>query len=309
MGMEPLGGVCVVGAGFLGTQIGIVSARHGYRVSMCDISSEALASSKKYAKEYVGQWAAEGQVSGGESRGIMRRMRFTGDLAEATRGAEVVIEAVVERLEVKRDVFGKLDELCPPGTLIATNSSSIRVSKIESATRHPERVLNMHFYSNPWRSRVLEIMRGTHTSDWAVEKAAAFSRSIGVTPLLVQRESTGFIFNRVWRAVKRECLRVVDEGVASHEDVDRAWMSLYGTPAGPFGLMDRVGLDVVRDIEMVYYGESGDQRDAPPRLLLEKIERGELGVKTGRGFYTYPNPSYMEPDWLHGDVEEKAPRP
>ncbi len=300
--MEPRGRVCVVGAGFLGTQIGVISARHGYRVGMCDVSGEALASSRKAAEEYVGQWAAEGQVSGGESRGIMRRMSFTGDMAEAAQGAEVVIEAVVERLEVKREVFRRLDELCPPGTLIATNSSSIRVSKIEGATRHPERVLNMHFYSNPWRSRVLEIMRGTRTSDEAVERAAAFSRSIGVTPLMVQRESTGFIFNRVWRAVKRECLRVVDEGVASVEDVDRAWMSLYGTPAGPFGLMDRVGLDVVRDIEMVYYGESGDPRDMPPRVLLEKIERGELGVKTGKGFYTYPDPSYMEPGWLHGDT-------
>jgi len=307
MVMEPRGRVCVVGAGFLGTQIGVVSARHGYRVSMCDVSGEALASSKKAAKEYVGQWAAEGQVTGGESHGIMRHMSFTGDLVKATKGADVVIEAVVERLDVKREVFRRLDELCLPGTLIATNSSSIRVSKIESATRHPERVLNMHFYSNPWRSRVLEIMRGTRTSDEAVERAAAFSRSIGVTPLMVRKESTGFIFNRVWRAVKRECLRVVDEGVASHEDVDRAWMSLYGTSAGPFGLMDRVGLDVVRDIEMVYYGESGDQRDAPPRVLLDKIERGELGVKTGRGFYTYPNPSYMEPGWLHGDVKEKAP--
>jgi len=302
MGMEPKGRVCVVGAGFLGTQIGVVSARHGYRVSMCDVSGEALASSRRAAEEYVAQWAAEGQVSGGESRGIVGRMSFTGDLAEAVQGAEVVIEAVVERLEVKRDVFSRLDELCPPGTLIATNSSSIRVSRIEGAASHPERVLNMHFYSNPWRSRVLEIMRGTRTSDWAVERAAAFSRSIGVTPLIVQKESTGFIFNRVWRAVKRECLRVVDEGVASHEDVDRAWMSLYGTQAGPFGLMDRVGLDVVRDIEMVYYGESGDPRDAPPRVLLEKIERGELGVKTGKGFYTYPNPSYVEPGWLHGDA-------
>lgn len=303
--MESKRRVCVVGAGYLGTQIGVLCARHGYRVNMCDVSGEALASSKKAVKDYLGQWVAEGQVSGEESRGIRRRMSFTGDLAEAASGTDIVIEAVVERLGVKREVFRRLDEACPPGTLIATNSSSIRVSKIESATSHPERVLNMHFYSYPWRSRVLEIMRGTHTSDQAVERAAAFSRSIGVTPLIVLKESTGFIFNRVWRAVKRECLRVVDEGVASFEDVDRAWMSLYGTSAGPFGLMDRVGLDVVRDIEMVYYGESGDPRDAPPRVLLEKIERGELGVKTGRGFYTYPNPSYVEPGWLHGDIDPR----
>ena len=113
------------------------------------------------------------------------------------------------------------------------------------------------------------------------------------------KESTGFIFNRVWRAIKKECLTVVDEGVASFEDVDRAWMSLYGTDIGPFGLMDRVGLDVVRDIELVYYRESGDPRDKPPVLLLEKIGKGELGVKMGKGFYVYPDPAYREPGWLN----------
>ncbi len=123
-------------------------------------------------------------------------------------------------------------------------------------------------------------------------------KSIGMLPLVVRRESTGFIFNRVWRSVKRECLHLVDEGVASFEDVDRAWMSYFETEIGPFGLMDRVGLDVVRDIENVYYGESKDLRDLPPKLLIEKIERGELGVKTGRGFYSYPNPVYLDPRWL-----------
>jgi 3-hydroxybutyryl-CoA dehydrogenase len=118
---------------------------------------------------------------------------------------------------------------------------------------------------------------------------------------MVLKESTGFIFNRVWRAIKKECLTVVDEGVATFEDVDRAWMSLNGTEIGPFGMMDRVGLDVVRDIELVYYGESGDPSDRPPRILLDMIDRGELGVKAGRGFYTYPDPDYRRPGWLHGE--------
>ena len=292
----------MVGAGYLGTQIGVLCARRGYSVNMHDVSEDALRSSEVAVDEYLRQWVEQGELSDEESNKVRVRISFKDNLEEAASNADIVIEAVVERLDIKREVFRTLDELCPPETLLATNSSSIRVSKVEGATMHPERVLNMHFYSYPWRSRVLEIMKGTHTSDEAVERAAEFSRSIGVTPLLVQKESTGFIFNRVWRAVKRECLRVVDEGVASFEDVDRAWMSLYGTSAGPFGLMDRVGLDVVSDIEMVYYEESGDPRDLPPRVLLDRIERGELGVKSGKGFYTYPNPSYMDPGWLHGDV-------
>jgi len=144
----------------------------------------------------------------------------------------------------------------------------------------------------------VELMRGTSTSDETMERAHQFAIEIGMVPIKVMKESTGFVFNRVWRAIKRECLHLVDEGVASFEDVDRIWMILYDREIGPFGMMDRIGLDVVRDIEMVYYGESGDERDRPPRLLLEKIERGELGVKTGKGFYTYPEPAFQDPSWL-----------
>ncbi|MFA9436152.1 MAG: 3-hydroxyacyl-CoA dehydrogenase family protein [Candidatus Bathyarchaeota archaeon] len=291
--------VCVVGSGFLGTQIGVLSARSGYTVSMQDVSSDALSGSEKAVDGYIQEWIAEGDISEPDGDDIKQRMSYTVDLTEAVQGAGMVIEAVVERLDVKREVFKKLDVLCDPGVVLATNSSSIKVSLIEDATRHPERVLNMHFYGQPWRRRILELMRGTKTTDEALEVAKVFSYSIGVKPLIVLKESTGFIFNRVWRAIKKESLTVVDEGVASFEDVDRAWMSLYDTDMGPFGLMDRVGLDVVRDIEMVYYRESGDPRDKPPGILLDRISRGELGVKTGKGFYTYPNPEYMVPGWLY----------
>jgi len=293
--------VCVVGSGFLGTQIGVLSARSGYTVSMQDVSSDALSGSEKAVDGYIQEWVAAGDITEPNGDDIKQRMSYTVDITDAVQGAGMVIEAVVERLDVKREVFKKLDVLCDPGVVLATNSSSIKVSLIEDATRHPERVLNMHFYGQPWRRRILELMRGTKTTDEALEAAKVFSYSIGVKPLIVLKESTGFIFNRVWRAIKKESLTVADEGVASFEDVDRAWMSLYDTDMGPFGLMDRVGLDVVRDIEMVYYRESGDPKDKPPRILLNRISRGELGVKTGKGFYTYPNPEYTVSGWLYGE--------
>lgn len=158
----------------------------------------------------------------------------------------------------------------------------------------------MHFPQQVWQRPVVELMGGTATSDDTLERVVQFARTIGLTPLPVQKESTGFIFNRVWRSIKKECLHLVDEGVSSYEDVDRAWMIILGYPIGPFGQMDMVGLDVVRDIELVYYRESGDERDAPPKLLLDKIERGELGVKSGKGFYNYPQPAFQSPDWLKG---------
>ncbi len=299
--MVTFGLVCVVGSGFLGTQIGVTCARHGYAVNMYDISEEALASSSVAVENYVDEWVEDGNITVEEGQSVKRRISYVDGLVEAASDADVVIEAVVERLGVKREVFRRLDRVCRGDAFIATNSSSIRVSKIEDATSSPHRVLNMHFYGYPWRRRVVELMRGTSTSDEVMERARRFCRSIGLYPLMVLRESTGFIFNRVWRAVKKECLRVVDQGVASFEDVDRAWMSLYDTGLGPFGMMDRVGLDVVRDIEMVYYEESGDPSDAPPGLLLRKIECGELGVKTGKGFYSYPDPSYLEAGWLYGE--------
>lgn len=298
--MKQIDCVCVVGSGYLGTQIGILCARYNYNVNMFDVSKEALRSSSSAMDDYLDQWIIDDIISNSERKKIKSRVSFHEVLDLAVRRADFVIEAVVERLDIKRDVFRMLDKICEKDVIIVSNSSSIKISKLENTTTHPERVLNMHFYSYPWRTRILELMKGNHTSDDALKIAENFSKSIGVTPLTVLKDSTGFIFNRVWRAIKKECLKVVDEGIASFEDVDRAWMSLYGTKFGPFALMDRVGLDVVRDIEMVYYEESEDPLDAPPLVLLDKIDRGELGVKTGKGFYSYPNPMFEDPKWLHG---------
>ncbi len=141
-------------------------------------------------------------------------------------------------------------------------------------------------------------MRGTETSDETLSAVESFMKSIGILPVIVQKESTGFVFNRIWRAVKKESLKVVDQGIATVEDVDRTWMIQMEAPMGPMALMDLAGLDVVRDIEMVYFEESSDPSDAPPPLLNNKVKAGELGVKTGQGFYTYPNPSWQSPDFL-----------
>jgi 3-hydroxybutyryl-CoA dehydrogenase len=298
--MEPIEDVCLCGAGFLGWQISIQCASHGVPVRLFDISEEALERASEHIHQELETWKSEGKITQKGVEATLSRVSFYNDMAEAVGGVDLVIEAIPERLDLKRAVFAQLDRACDDATILATNSSSIRISKIEDATGRLDRVLNTHFYNTPWRRSIVELMRGTGTSDETLERVRLFMISIGITPLMVLRESTGFIFNRVWRAIKRECLHLVDQGVASYEDVDRAWMTLYETPYGPFGMMDRVGLDVVRDIEMVYYEESGAERDAPPGMLLEMIERGELGLKTGKGFYTYPDPAYHEPGFLKG---------
>lgn len=305
--MNPIESVCIVGAGYMGYQIGLQCALNGFPVRMYDVSDEALDRAIESITQVLDGWVVEQKLTEEEKGVTLSRIHSVKDLEKGTSDIDLVIEAIPERLELKREVFGELDRICGERTILATNSSSIRISKIEGATSRPDRVLNTHFYSNPWRSSVVELMRGTATSDETLERVRGFMLAIGMVPLTVLKESTGFIFNRVWRAIKRECLHLADEGVASFEDVDRAWMSLYGRETGPFGMMDRIGLDVVLDIERVYHEESGDERDRPPRILVERVEKGELGVKTGKGFYTYPDPAFRDPSWLyaHGETNQK----
>ena len=297
---RPIETIAMVGSGFMGTQIGLLCAVHGVDVRLYDISQTVLDSSAQSQAEELADRLEAGTIAAVDRDSILGRIHYTTDLTKAVSNADLVIEAVPERLEPKREIFRELDSLCPEHTILATNSSSIRVSAIEDVVQRRDRVVNLHFYAIVWQRPMVDIMGGTETTAETMATVRQFALRIGVTPLMVRKESTGFVFNRVWRAVKRECLQVVDEGVASHEDVDRAWIIFSGMSMGPFGFMDLIGLDVICDIEMVYYSESGDESDAPPSILLDKIERGELGVKTGMGFYDYPHPAYEEPDWIKG---------
>lgn len=294
--------ICVVGSGFLGTQIGLQCAAHGYQTRLVEPSPHARAQSQQTVATELQRRTDDGEHDAAESDAVRARMTYVEELEQGVADAGLVIEAIPERLELKRQLFAQLDALTPPDTILATNSSSIKISAIESATQRLDKVLNMHFYGLIWQRPMVELMRGSATSEETIEAVYRCAQRIGVTPLVVDKESTGFIFNRVWRAIKRETLHLVNDGVTSHENVDRAWMIFTGMKMGPFALMDRVGLDVICDIENVYYRESGLERDAPPPILTDRVARGELGCKTGRGFYTYPDPVFEDPQWLKGDA-------
>ena len=295
---QPIEKICVVGSGCMGTQIALQCAVFDKPVRLHDVRAAALQNSTAARSEMLDTMTNEGYARADQRSAILARIDSTTSLEDAVADADLVIEAIREEVSAKREIFRQLDELCSPHTILGTNSSSIRISRVESATARGERVLNTHFVQPVWKHPFVELMKGTQTSDSTLAAVHEFMSSIGVLPVIVRRESTGFVFNRIWRAVKKEALRVVDAGIASCEDVDRTWMIQWETPMGPFALMDAVGLDVVRDIEMVYFGESEDPTDAPPQVLLDKIAQGHLGVKTGRGFYTYPNPSWEADDFL-----------
>ncbi len=294
--------IAIIGAGTMGRMISLQIARHGFPVTLYDIQSEMLTDAKQAQRDYLAGWMSAGDITITDSETILARITLSSDLLEAVKDADLVIEAVPEQVDLKRKVFKQLDAVMREHAIIATNSSSIRVSLLEDATERPEQVANFHFYTPVWDSPMVEVGGGTQTSSDVLDALSEFAIAIGILPLRVQKESTGFIFNRVWRAIKREVLRVADSGVASFEDIDRAWMIKYGThDLPPFAQMDRIGLDVVQAIEEHYARESGDPADLPPPILTEKVARGDLGQKTGCGFYTYPNPSYAQSDFLKPD--------
>lgn len=290
--------VAVIGTGFLGTQIAILSACFGYKVSAYDVDDRSFNRALQNIKGLIKISKRKPTFPGEDWEKNVSKVRLCKDLEEAVQGADLVIEAAPENLELKRKIFEELDDRAPQRALLATNSSSIPMSRIESVTDKPERCLNLHFYNLATGDNMVDILGGRRTATEIIETAKAWVRSVGCVPLTVKKEILGFCFNRIWRTVKREALYMWAGGFVDFKDIDRAWMIAYGTPQGPFGLMDSIGLDVVYDIEIVYYNESNDSKDYPPEALKAMVDRKELGLKTGKGFYNYPDPEYSQSDFL-----------
>ena len=270
--------VGIVGAGFTGKQIAAQTALYDFVVSVYDIDPKVLEDAEKYIS---GVLKRKNQLD------AIKNVSYYTDLSEALKDVDLAIEAIPENLELKKEVFSQIDKIAPAHAIIGTNSSSYPVSKIESAVKRKDKVLNLHFYPPiPTRSMV-DIMSGSETSEETFEIGKKWVEDIKCEPLVVKKECLGFVFNRIWHAVKKECLKIWDGGYADIETVDTAWKIFTGMKMGPFTMMDGIGLDVAYAVEMSYYEESGDPNDKPPDALKELVENGDLGMKTGKGFYTF----------------------
>lgn len=289
--------VAIVGTGTQGAQIAYRCAVRGYDVRAFDASAAARDAARKKIRGWLGKHVAEGRLAPQEAAEAEGRLQLLASLSDTVADADLVIEAVPENLELKRAVWLQIDGVAPAETLLATNSSSIPSSRLAEATNRQGRTFSLNF-DFPVEDSLVELMWNGETSQASKEVVRPFLVSLGMIVLESHREIQGFSFNRVWRAIKKECLHLVGEGYSDVQGLDRHFMLTFGTSLGPFAFMDMVGLDVVRDIELSYCRESGDPADLPPTMLLEMIERGELGVKTGKGFYEYPNPAYQTPGWL-----------
>lgn len=270
--------VAVIGGGTLGRRVAMMFATQGGLARLHDVSAQQREEALAYVERRlpVAVERREGAVAG--------TVTAPDDLAEAVADAWLVIEAVPERLELKRTVFADLERLAPPDAILATNSSSYPSSRLVDAMSEPERLLNMHFYMPP-QSPAVELMSCGRTDPAILAMLTERLPRYGLVPFEVRGESTGFIYNRVWAAIKREALAVVAEGVSTPEDVDRIFTLSLAAPFGPFRMMDAVGLDVVLDIEEHYAAERDGIPQGPRELLRRYIDEGRLGAKTGAGFY------------------------
>ena len=286
---EEIRSVVVLGAGTMGSQIAAVSALAGYTTSLVDIQQKQLDRAREQLRQRLDRDVEKGRRDRGAVDEAWSRLALTTDRDRVAASADLVIEAAVEDLSVKRSIFADLDRVCPPHTLLVTNSSNIVSSRVADATGRPGKVCNLHFFNPALVMACVEIVPHEGTDPETVEAASAFVESLGKTPVKLKREVPGFLANRLLNALRREALDLYEGGVADFEDIDLAAKTALGHPMGPFELMDLVGIDVVYLIRLAEYEQTGDPAALPARSIKEKYEAGDFGRKTGRGWYEYPH--------------------
>jgi 3-hydroxybutyryl-CoA dehydrogenase len=272
----------------MGAQIAQQAALHGIDVKLHDQSDEQLRKAVKSNRGHLDRRVEKGRLSAEGVEAAVARVQTTTDLAEAARDADMVIEAVFEDIGVKRKIFAELDRFAPAEAVLASNSSTMGISKIADATNRPDRCVNMHFFYPVLVMDLVEVVRGPQTSLETVDRAMAMARAMGRTPVLINKEIDGFIVNRILHAATQEAYRLLDAGVAGFEDIDIAVEKGLNWPMGPFRLGDFSGLDVTYNARLHMFKTTGDERYRPSPQLEAKVREGKLGRKTGEGWYRYP---------------------
>lgn len=276
----------VVGAGLMGSGIAQVAAVAGWEVTLRDITAGALDRAMHGIEASLRRFADKGTISGDDLAAALSRIRITTELDEAT-GADLVVEAVFEQLDIKHEVFGVLDKICRDGAVLATNTSAIPITKIAAATQRPEAVVGTHFFSPVPMMRLCELVRGHQTSDATLQAAREFAEGVGKTCIVVNRDVAGFVTTRLVSALAMEAIKLYESGVASAEDIDVACKLGFGHAMGPLATSDLTGVDILRNAALNIYSETADPKFYPPELLSRMVDAGELGRKSGHGFFDY----------------------
>ena len=283
---EIKGNCAVIGGGTMGRQIALNAAIHGYTTIVSETVPAVRENLKAWEESYLAGRIAKGKMTAEQVEEIKARFAITDDLAAAVKDADVVIEAIIEDRAAKTAVLHEIGELAPENAVIGTNSSFMVSSLFKDAVKNPSRLMNTHFFAPALVMKLVEVVKGEHVSDEAAERAMAWCRSVGKTPVLVRKEEDGFIVNNVLKVIKEEAYRLVNAGVCSMEDLDTAVKLGLGHPMGPYELDDLSGIDVRYNVLKRRYEETGVKSEGFD--MIEKLyKEGRYGKKTKHGFYDY----------------------
>jgi len=290
MQLEQVKKVAVIGAGSMGAGIAQVCAQAGYQVGMRDIEQRFVDAGIRRIRDPLMKRVEKGKMTKEDVDRILANVHGTVDLKDAVRGAQIVIEAIIEKMDAKKSLFSELDGICPPEVIFASNTSSLSITEMASATKRADRVIGMHFFNPAPVMKLIEVIRGSETSNETTGFAKTLSVKLGKDPVEV-KESPGFVVNRLLVPMMNEAFNLLMEGVASPQDIDKAMKLGTNMPMGPFELADYTGLDIGLDVMEVLHRETGDPKFRPSPLLRKYVRAGRLGRKTGRGVYEYgPGP-------------------
>ena len=279
--------VTVAGAGLMGTQIAMQCAISGYQVICYDIFAPQLEKAKSFADDWVAKRIAKGKMSEETAQEYKSRLTFSSNIKEAANQADMVIDAVPDIVDIKKKTLISFDEYAPEHCIYASNSSYIVSSRFCDVVKDPSHVLNVHFFNPALVMKVVEVVKGPHVSQETFDTAVAFVKSIGKDPVRIDKEIYGFCVNRIFSALTREACYLVDKGIATPEEIDKAVKGALGHSMGPLETLDMTGLDLEYNVYMERFQTSGDKADLPATCLTEHYARGEYGRKTGKGFYDY----------------------
>jgi len=304
MKIEDIKKVLILGAGTMGQQIGLQCAMHGYEVMYYDISKDILDKALQRVSKLATWYASRGRITAEELKQVFARITSSTNPAQAALDADIVSESVPEDPILKAKVFAQFNKLCPERTIFTTNTSYLIPSMFADASGRPEKLAALHFHDLR-SSNVVDVMPHSGTFPEVTDLVQDFARSIGQVVILLQRENYGYVFNTMISSLFFSAMTLASKNITTVEDIDRAWMGITHMPIGPFGLMDQVGLGTVWTITEYWAKKSGDkQSQMNADYIKEYVDRGDLGYKTNKGFYSYPNPAYARTGFLEGNEDK-----
>ncbi|NLV17616.1 MAG: 3-hydroxyacyl-CoA dehydrogenase [Syntrophomonadaceae bacterium] len=301
MKAEDIKNILIVGSGTMGKHIGLQCALFDCDVVFYDIEAELLEKARVHIGKIAARLVRQGFVTEEQAKKALESMSFTTDTSQACKGTALVSESVPESVALKQKVWKQLDEYLPADAILTTNTSTLLPSQFADASGRPDRFLAWHFHLPSFTANVVDVMPHAGTDPEVTQTLMEFSRRIQQTPIFIKNEFPHYVYNRMFTALLSAAEELVVNDVAGVYDVDRAWMTIMNVPLGPFGMMDSLGLDTTLHVtrESLNLDPENETLKKSVQFLQEKCDKGELGMKTGKGFYTYPNPEYASPDFIH----------